>query len=158
MKNNVPISGIQFDMLLPNGISADATTDRFGDVAITAGISGTRINPSKFNFSVAFPEANNNQHITVLCYATNSNVAVGEGEVFTITINADKDIQQGEYPIILRNVVVSNTNDTYDNTKDITSMLTVGTASRLRGDVNEDGVVDIKDVTDLVEIITGKTK
>ena len=74
-----------------------------------------------------------------------------------ITLNVDKSVAADDYDIILRNVVVSNTSDTYDNSKDIKSKLTVLSASsKLKGDVNEDGVVDISDLTELVNILLRK--
>lgn len=159
MKNKVLISGFQFDLLLPEGVTVDSTIDAYGDPEISA-IIGTRVNPSKFTFSTSFPEQNNKRHLTVLCYATNSNVQVGDGEVATITLNVAGNVNSGDYDLILRNVVVSNTTDTYDNSKDITSKLTItgSSSSKLKGDVNEDGVVDIRDVTELIDILLGKSK
>lgn len=159
MKNNVQISGFQFDLLLPEGVTVDSSVDAFGDSEISAAISGTRVNPKKFTFSTSFPEQGNERHLTVLCYATNASVLAGEGEVATITLNVATNATPGDYDLILRNVVVSNTTDTYDNSKDITTKLTItgGSSSKLKGDVNEDGVVDIRDVTELIDILLGKS-
>lgn len=159
MKNKVQISGFQFDLLLPEGVTVDSSVDAFGDTEVSAAISGTRVNPKRFTFSTSFPEQGNESHLTVLCYATNASVLAGDGEVATITLNVAGNVSSGDYDLILRNVVVSNTTDTYDNSKDITSKLTItggSSSSRLRGDVNEDGVVDIRDVTELIDILMGK--
>lgn len=161
MKNKVQISGFQFDLLLPEGVTVDSSVDAFGDSEISAAISGTRVNPNRFTFSTSFPEQGNERHLTVLCYATNANVSAGDGEVATITLNVAGNVNSGDYDLILRNVVVSNTTDTYDNSKDIISKLTVtggSSSSKLRGDVNEDGVVDARDVAELINIILGKSK
>lgn len=159
MKNKVQISGFQFDLQLPEGVTVDSSVDAFGDTEVSAAISGMRVNPKRFTFSTSFPEQGNESHLTVLCYATNASVLAGDGEVATITLNVAGNVSSGDYDLILRNVVVSNTTDTYDNSKDITSKLTItggSSSSRLRGDVNEDGVVDIRDVTELIDILMGK--
>lgn len=158
MKNNVQISGFQFDLLLPEGVTVDSSIDTFGDLAINASICGTRVNPNKFTFSASLPDGDSNRHLTVLCYATNTNVMVGDGEVATITLNVANNVSAGDYDLILRNVVVSNITDTYDNSKDIISKLSItgGSSSILKGDINEDGKVDIEDVTALINIILGK--
>lgn len=158
MKNNVQISGFQFDLLLPEGVTIDSSIDTFGDLSINASISGTRVNPNKFTFSASLPDGDNNRHLTVLCYATNANVMVGDGEVATITLNVANNVSAGDYDLILRNVVVSNITDTYDNSKDIISKLSItgGSSSILKGDINEDGKVDIEDVTALINIVLGK--
>lgn len=153
MKNKVAISGMQFDMYLPEGVSVDSSIDSWGDIAFSASLCDTRVNPTKFTLVCSFPEEGNSRHLTFLCYATNASVAGGEGEIATVTLNVDGSVAAGNYDVLLHNVVVSNTSDTYDNTQDFTSTLTVtSSSSRLSGDVNGDGFVDVKDAVALIDV------
>lgn len=127
MKNDIGISGYQFDMILPDGITVDYTDDPFDEGKIAnASISSSRCNPTNFTFAASFPEKDNYSKLTVLCYSVAAKTFAGEdGDVATIAINIPETFAEGDYAIILQNTTISNTSDTYATSGDISIKLSV---------------------------------
>ena len=97
MKNDIGISGYQFDMILPDGITVDYTDDPFDEGKIAnASISSSRCNPTNFTFAASFPEEDNYSKLTVLCYSVAAKTFAGEdGDVATIAINIPETFAEG---------------------------------------------------------------
>ncbi len=149
MKNNVPIRGFQFDLYLPEGM----TVATFSNGKVQASLDATKL-----------PEGDDHQLTTsiqpdgavrFLCNSQyDENFAAGDDIVLTLKVNVSEDMQEGEYPIDLKTVKLSETDiSKYYLTELVRSKVTVG--SYLLGDVNADGVVDISDYISMANYIHG---
>ena len=77
-----------------------------------------------------------------------------DGEVATIKLNVASNVPIGSYPIVLRNISISDSGaNSYDVTL-VKSTMTV--TSNVLGDVNGDGYLTMADVSALVDFIMGK--
>ena len=135
LKNNVSISGFQFDLYLPSGVTVASETDAWGDESIETAFSSGRGNPSYFTYMSSFPEANNHSHVRVLCYSMNKTLSGTDGVVATVKVNVSSSVANGTYNVILKETSVSNSTDTYVNTNSLTSTLVVGSSSGAKRDV-----------------------
>lgn len=162
MKNTFEAPGFQFDLVLPQGFTVATDED---DMFMTE-LSTARTTAKKTNYfdSAMQPDGS----FRVLCDTSAKNVTTGklyvfsgnDGEVCTITINIDKSVVAGDYEIKFKDIEISDINSvghTVDGS--ITSIITIPSSEKpkLKGDVNEDGVVDIRDVTELIDILLGKS-
>ena len=79
-----------------------------------------------------------------------------DGEVATVTLDIDDEVEDGEYPIILKNIKLSeNDISNYYETPKVKFTLTV--VSYISGDINNDGKVDISDYIGVANHILGNT-
>lgn len=155
MKNATAASGFQFDLVLPQGVTVPADEDGFYDIAL----STARTTANKTNYFESSLQTDGS--IRVLCNSTKGYSFSGtDGEVALVTLNIAEDMKGGSYPIQFKNIVI--TNAAGDDKRKVelveTAMTVKGETPALRGDINGDGVVNIQDVTELVDIILGKSK
>lgn len=152
MKNASPIGGYQFEMLLPAGFTIDHYTAKNGKEKASAYLSEERTDSDCHTFAATLQNTSYTK-LKVLCYSPTADVFSGnDGEVATIVINVDPKIALGEYVITYSNVVLSYESSTYETEK-VTSKIQVVDN---RCDVNQDGVVNISDVTAVVDFIVKK--
>ena len=103
LKNNLEIPGWQLDMKLPDGVTFAKGSD--GRELIK--LSTQRTTPQNHNvFEYAM---RSNGYMRVLCASTTNAVFDGnEGEVATIQLDIDENLEPGDYPIVLKEVEVSD--------------------------------------------------
>ena len=150
MKNNVPIRGFQFDLYLPEGMTASVSSSG----KIQASLVSSRL-----------PEGDDHQLTTsiqadgAVRFLCNSqyyyeNYAAGDDIVLTLKVNVSEDMEEGDYPIDLKKIKLSESNisNSYP-TSLVRTKVTV--SSYVPGDVNADGVVDISDYISVANYIHG---
>lgn len=135
LKNNVSISGFQFDLYLPTGITIATETDAYGDDTILTSFDESRGNPTKFTYMSSFPVIGDRSHLRVLCYSMDKTLSGNDGIVTTIRLNVASTVLDGIYDIKLKDTSVSNSTDTYVNTNVIVGMLNVSAPSSEQRDV-----------------------
>lgn len=102
VKSQSSVNGCQFDLYLPDGISV--LTDADGDYAISTG----DIVPS--GSFVVDSRVQSNGALRVILYSmANASLTANSGNVATIRLAIDKDMENGDYPIQLRKVEIANT-------------------------------------------------
>ena len=150
MKNNVEAEGFQFDLELPEGVSVVKDADGYAE----AYLSTERTTARKTNtFDTAFLE---NGSLRVIAGSTNGSTISGDdGEVASIKLKIDKSVTAGSYPIVLRNIAISDANAVSHDVAYVKSTLTID--GGLMGDANHDGVVNVFDVTAMVNYILGSS-
>lgn len=156
LRNSVEIGGFQFDLQLPEGFVVNHSIDGFGDVEIAASLAGNRTNASRHTFSVE-PLNDSFSQVRVLCYSgTSKNFINNDGAVAQITIDIANTVVGGSYPAWLKDVTVSNANDTYDVAKMPISVyaLSAGNTMTFGADVK---AVDLSIVTGMPEGTTIQT-
>lgn len=148
MKNSASIQGYQFDLYLPEGVTVATDEDGFA-LAEMSTIRTTKNKTDYFGCNFQKDGA-----LRVLCGSTKGYTFSGnDGEVCNITLNIAEGLDEGELPIILKNVTTtSNTNVGYD-TPYVKTTLTV--SSFTLGDVNSDTQINITDFTSTANYILG---
>lgn len=152
MKNDTQISGYQYDLVLPQGISVVSDEDEFPLVSL----STARTTTAKMNFfdqTLITPT-----HIRVLCYSSKGYTFSGsDGEITTVTVKVDENMCSGTYDLRFEDIQLSYSSNSYD-TELVTCPVTVIGKSEpeddaSRFDVNRDGKVSIADVNDLIDYL-----
>lgn len=129
MKNSVEIGGFQFELYLPEGFTVDHSVDSYGDVVVNASLVENRTDLSRHTFQASFPTAGDYSHIRVLCYSSASKLFLNnDGAVATIVVNVAESVEEGDYTVEYKDVVISNATDTYATAK-VTSTISVGEAA-----------------------------
>jgi len=151
MKNTVEAEGFQFDLVLPDGVTVAKDADGFAE----ANLSTERTTARKTNtFDCAFLADGS---LRVIAGSTNGSVISGnDGEVATVKLAIDENLALGNYPIVLRNISISDTEAKSHDVDYVKSTLSIGTGVVL-GDVNGDGTVDISDYIGVANHILGNT-
>lgn len=149
MKNTIEVQGYQFDIYLPEGVSFATDEDGFA----LAELSTERTTTKKMN---SFDSAiQSDGALRILCGSSKGYTFDGtDGEVALITLNISPDIDEGEYPIILKNVKLSDRNSVPYSTPYLKSTLII--SSYTLGDVNADNSIDVADYIAVANYILGE--
>lgn len=150
MNNTIAPTGFQCDVYLPEGI--EVATDEDGFYLIELSTARTTAKKTDY-FNTAEQEDGS---IRIMCSSTKSYTFAGnDGEVATITLNISNDIDEGTYPLILKNIVISDANATGAKIDYVKTTLTI--SSYTLGDVNADGDVNVIDFTAIANHIMGNS-
>lgn len=151
MKNDSQISGYQYDLVLPEGMSVVTDEDDFPMVFL----STARTTPAKMNFfdqSLISPS-----HLRVLCYSSKGYSFSGnDGEVTLITVKVDENMASGTYDLRFEDIQLSYSSDSYDTALMTFPITVIGNTPEIpasRYDVNQDGKVTIADVNELISYL-----
>ena len=148
MKNIAPIRGFQFDLYLPEGMTVATSSNG----KVEASLDATKLPEGDSHLLTASIQ---DGFVRFLCSSQyDENFATGDDIMMTLKVNVSEDMTEGEYPIELKTVKLSETDvEKYYLTELVRSKVTVG--SYLLGDVNADGVVDISDYISMANYIHG---
>lgn len=151
MKNDSPISGYQYDLVLPEGMSVVTDEEDFPLVYL----STARTTPAKMNFfdqTLISPS-----HLRVLCYSSKGYSFSGnDGEITQVTIKVDENMVSGTYDLRFEDIQLSYSSDSYDTAFKTFQVTVVGKSPETpasRFDVNQDGKVTIADVNELIDYL-----
>ncbi len=110
MKNAIAMTGFQFDIELPTGISVAKDEDGF----YLIDLSETRTTTRKTDYFSCAPQSDGS--VRVMASSTSNYTFSGnDGEVAVIQLSVASDVPNGNYPIILKNIVMSDaTSKTYE--------------------------------------------
>ena len=149
MKNTAAIRGFQFDLYLPEGVTVAKSTNG----KIQGSLSPGRL-PSEDEHSLTFSEQADGA-IRFLCSSQYDETFTGnDGEIATLKVNVAADMTDGEYPIQLKNIKLTETNiSKFYETDLVASHLII--ASYVSGDISGDNVVDVSDYTGIANFIHG---
>lgn len=150
MKNTAEIQGFGFDLYLPDGVTVAKDEDGFNLVTL----STERTTEKKTNYFDS--NIMDNGALRVLASSTGGYTISGtDGEIVKVVVNISQDMEEGDYPIILREIALSDNNSQGYETDYVKSTLTV--SAYIPGDVNGDGKVNVIDFTAIANFILGKT-
>ena len=149
MKNEVPMEGFEFDLYVPEGVTVATDGDGFPEVYL----STERTTARKTNsFDAIFLSDGG---VRVQAASTNGSAFSGnDGEVVTVKVNIGADMAEGDYTVLLKNIVLSGTDAVSYPTEQMSSTLHV--TSGTLGDANRDKRVDVADFTTTAHYILGK--
>lgn len=150
MKNVVQVTGFQCDLYLPEGISVNKDSQGFYDVYL----SNERTTSAKTNIFDCALQTDGS--LRIICSSTKSFAFSGNsGEVATVVLQLSENLNVGDYPVILRNIVISDKNSNTYEVDCVKSTLTI--ADYTPGDVNNDRKVNVGDITGIANYILGNT-
>lgn len=148
LRNSEPITGVQFEIDFPEGMSLSKN-----------GVNGYEavINPSRSSetrhdiFEVK--KVDNGRYFVICSSSSNATFKGNDGGIMSLYINVDKNMKDGEYKILLKNICLS-----YDDANVVRTnkaSFSVAIYSYTRGDVNNDSEINIGDISCIANIILG---
>ena len=150
MKNTAAIRGFQFDLYLPEGVTvAKGSNGRY-----VASLSNGRL-PEGSAHTLTVSQQDDGA-IRFLCGSQYDETFTGtEGEVATVKLCFDESMEDGQYPIVLKNVKLTETNiNNFYQTETVQTALTV--VAYTPGDISGDGVIDVSDYIGVANYILGE--
>ena len=148
MKNTIDVQGYQFDLYLPEGVTVATDEDGFNLIELSTERTTAR-RTDYFNSTVQADGS-----IRVLCGSSKGYTFEGnDGEVATIRINISGNMTAGGYPIILKEVNLTDRNSTLYTTDYLKTTLTV--KDHVLGDVNGNRKVEVADFVATANYILG---
>ncbi|MCQ2206401.1 MAG: leucine-rich repeat protein, partial [Bacteroidaceae bacterium] len=150
MKNSIAATGFQFNMYLPEGVSVVKDGDGFCDVSLSTART-TAIKTNTFDASVV-----SDGSLMVLAASTkNFTFSGNDGEVVRLKLAVSKDLPEGEYPIVFKNIEITDASGTPYRVAYLKTNMSV-TSYRL-GDVNADGSISVADFSAIASHIMENT-
>ena len=148
MRNRLKAVAYQCDLYLPDGVEVAKNAD--GSYKIELSTERTTAENSN-----VFKSAMQSDGCIRILSASTSNIAYNgnDGEVATIVLQLSDSLEEGDLPIILRNVEIADANSANNVIDFVKSTLTV--SAYTVGDVNNDGRISITDFTAIVEYLMG---
>ena len=134
MKNSAAIRGFQFDLVLPEGVTPveedDIISCWFEDRAPTY-----KQGKNMLNYHSLDASKQEDGSIRFLSGATQDKTFEGnDGLLFILEVKIDANLAQGDYPIILKNMKLSESDITKSySTEEIKTTMTYGTATAING-------------------------
>jgi hypothetical protein len=145
LTNKHQITGLQMDLYLPEGVTV--ATNSKGKMLIT---TTDRMDGS---YSISSNVIDN--YVRIVGYSADGDAFSGEsGDILNITLNIG-DITDGDYTVRLKDIVLSDVNNTEYHPVDVGSVITV--KSYTLGDVDNSGAININDVVCIINYILNKT-
>ena len=154
MKNTAAIRGFQFDLVLPLGVTP---VEDGGEYVYW--LNGDRA-PKKAGgqlYHTLEVTKQTDSSYRFLCGAQADKTFTGnDGEVAVLKVNIADDMKEGDYPIILKNVKLTETDIShYYLTNEVAAKLTIVIYEP--GDISNDGIVDVSDYIGVANHILGNT-
>jgi hypothetical protein len=145
MKNEKKITGVQIDLYLPQGVTI--AKDGKGKMLIYT------TNRMAGNYSVTSNQMNG--FVRILGYSTDGDAFTGNsGDILNVTLDVSSSMVDGDYDIKLKDIVLSDVNNTEYHPEDVDATLTV--KNYKIGDVDNSGAININDVVCIINYILGK--
>ena len=144
--NEDPIIMVEFYMQLPEGICISVDEDGFLDATL---------NSSRSNRHSIDVEKNSDGFYHFLVYSSKNNSFKGnEGELISINVECDENMESGTYQATLRNILLNNADKEEIVLPDYSFPIHV--TDVLLGDVNGDTKINGSDIVELVDYIMGR--
>lgn len=142
LDNTSAITGLQFEIQLPEGVTvAEGTNGKLqvatSDRATDQTVIGSKLSNGNYQF--------------VVFSGTSSALTGSEGAIAYVTLNVAESMAVGDYTIAVKEVELTKTDGTSKHHKDLTSKLTL--TEVITGDINGDGRVTITDAVGIVNYI-----
>jgi Ca2+-binding EF-hand superfamily protein len=145
MKNEESITGFQFDLCLPEGVTVATTNKGKMLISTTSRMEGNYIVSSNVV----------DDCVRVIGYSADGDAFTGNtGIILEVTLNIGDEIANGNYMIRLRDIVLSDVSGTDYYPADAGAVLTV--KDYTLADVDNSGAININDVVCIINHILNK--
>lgn len=154
LKNALEATGFSCTLVLPEGLSIVTDGDGYPDVTAVS----ERF--SNINYVNCYGDFNAEGKVDISCSISNTSrckLTGNDGAVATFKLRAADKLEKGPYPVVLKNIRITNAESTAID--DVTVTFHYGKkweCTHIQGDVNGDGEVTIEDLNTLVDILLGK--
>lgn len=146
MKNVKSITGLQFDLYLPEGVTVATNSKGKMLISTTERMDG--------NYTISGSVIDD--YVRILGYSVDGDAFMGnEGAILNITLDVGSTIAEGDYTIRLKDIVLSDVNNTEYHPADAAAVLTVKDFTL--GDVDNSGAININDVVCIINYILHKS-
>ena len=145
LKNANSATSYGFELVLPQGLSIATTSEGDFDAAVTMSTRGHTLTTNKL--------ANNTYKVGVASLSSKA-LTDNDGLVLTIKAHVADNMAVDDYPILIQNPLIVNTDDTKPTVQNTQSKITI--EDYLKGDVDGDGVVDLADAVLVINHYVGK--
>ncbi len=151
MKNTAAIRGFQFDLYLPEGV----TVVKNDKGRIQAALNKSRVETDDEHTLTCSEQEDG--AIRFLCGSQYEETFTGnDGEIATLQVIISASVEDGEYPLLLRDIKLSETDiNKYYEVPLVKTTLTV--SSYMPGDINANAKVDVSDYIGVANHILGHT-
>ncbi|MBQ0022115.1 MAG: dockerin type I repeat-containing protein [Prevotellaceae bacterium] len=148
MKNEDTIAGYEFNLSLPKGISMPLNEDDEYEIELSEERTTYR------NHNIFDSALKEDGTIYVLCNSTKSKIFSGnDGEVAVMTLQIAENIEPGTYPVVFKNVILSDSKANAIKLGNMKFSITVKAFEP--GDSNGDGEVNGADITAIANHLLG---
>ena len=145
LTNEKSITAFQFDLYLPNGVSVAKKSNGKMMIETTERMEGT--------YSISSNTIDN--FVRVTGYSADGDAFTGNsGDILNITLDISDAVADGDYTISIKDIVLSDVNNTEYHPANAEGTLTV--KSYTLGDVDNSGAVNINDVVCIINHILNK--
>ena len=145
LTNEKSITAFQFDLYLPNGVSVAKKSNGKMMIETTERMEGT--------YSISSNTIDN--FVRVTGYSAEGDAFTGNnGDILNITLDISDAVDDGDYTISIKDIVLSDVNNTEYHPANAEGTLTV--KSYTLGDVDNSGAVNINDVVCIINHILNK--
>lgn len=146
MTNKKSITGVQFDLYLPAGVSV--ATNSKGKLMVTT--------TSRMDGNYSITGSDMGDYVRIVGYSADSDPFTGtSGDILNVTLNIGDEVADGYYTVRLKDIVLSDVNNTEHHPADVGGVITV--KSYTLGDVDNSGAVNINDVVCIINHILNRT-
>ena len=146
MDNDSKITAMQFDLVLPEGITV--ATDEDGMIITLGSRAATSHTVAK--------RIQNDGSVRIVCSSNSSAVFSGNtGSVVFVKLNVDSKVADGDYDVTVRNIELSSDNGVAFHPDQASATITVG--GIIMGDVDYNGSVTVNDAVWIVRRILNNT-
>lgn len=146
MKNADGIQTVQFDLVLPDGIEMMKDEDGFELIELS-----TERTTSKKMDSFSSSLTSTGAYRVLINSSRGYTFDGTDGEIATVKVKVTEGVEEGELPLILKDIVLVNTGSVGYETSYVKSTLII--SSFTPGDVNNDGKVNAIDLNAIVNYI-----
>lgn len=149
MDNTDKIAAMQFDLVLPEGITLDKNAK--GKYALKFNADTERTDASIHTLSSSLQSDGS---IRVLCYSTDKEPFEGNsGALIDFPLTIAETVEPGEYSIVLKNIILTATDKKEYKEDEVVCKLIVPDYEM--GDVNGDKMVNVTDIVYIADYILG---
>lgn len=145
LENEKSITGLQFDLYLPTGVTVAKKSNGKMIIETTDRMDG--------NYTISSNTIDN--YVRIAGYSGDGDAFTGtEGDILNVTLNIGENVLDGDYTIRIKDIVLSDVNNTEYHPADVEATLTV--KSYTLGDVDNSGAANINDVVCIINYILNK--
>ena len=146
LNNEQQITGLQFDLVLPAGVTVAQKANGKNDITVTERME------EGYSLS-SNTTSDGNMRVTGL--SMESTPFTGNSDaIINVVLQIDESVAEGDYPIQVKNIVLSDVNGVAH--KPITASCLLTVKSYILGDVDDSGDININDAVCIVNYILNK--
>ena len=154
MKNSAAIRGFQFDLVLPEGVTPSTEDDEM--VCWLNGDRSPKKPSGQYYHTLEVSRQSDGSYRFLVGSTQDKTFSGNDGEIIMLKVNVAADMADGDYPVILKNIKLteSDISSYYETDVLLTKMMVL---DYMIGDINGDNAVDVSDYIGVANHILGNT-